>query len=215
MRLPHCAPGDPLSVTRPAQSAAPRARAGAGSARGTAPRQGRFSGNRRWPRWRGPQPVVERRLPGSGIRRFVGESAGRAEEGRVARPAAADPGHRRGRDRACVIVGTYLWLADLALPAASSRHVFLGVSGSRCFAGTRSTPTPGTRTRSRRTSSTGSTRWASSRGSAASSSRPSRSIETQDGQKVQTEKRDPARLRAREHGSRTTTPGRSSRTRRA
>jgi preprotein translocase SecE subunit len=70
------------------------------------------------------EPAVERRFPGSGFRRFVGESA--AELRKVEWP---------GQQQliqgvavvliACIIVGTYLWLADLAFKRLV-QNVFLG-----------------------------------------------------------------------------------------
>ena len=58
-----------------------------------------------------PEPVVERRLPGSGIRRFVGESA--AELKKVEWPGQSQV--IQGTVVvlvACVIVGIYLYLND-------------------------------------------------------------------------------------------------------
>jgi preprotein translocase SecE subunit len=76
------------------------------------------------PRVASVEPAGERRLPGSGVRRFVGESA--AELRKVEWP---------GQQQliqgvavvliACVIVGTYLWLADLAFKRLV-QNVFLG-----------------------------------------------------------------------------------------
>jgi preprotein translocase subunit SecE len=70
------------------------------------------------------EPAGERRLPGSGVRRFIGESS--AELRKVEWP---------GQQQliqgvavvliACVIVGTYLWLADLAFKRLV-QNVFLG-----------------------------------------------------------------------------------------
>jgi preprotein translocase SecE subunit len=70
------------------------------------------------------EPAGERRLPGSGLRRFVAESA--AELRKVEWP---------GQQQliqgvavvliACIIVGTYLWLADLAFKRLV-QNVFLG-----------------------------------------------------------------------------------------
>jgi preprotein translocase subunit SecE len=70
------------------------------------------------------EAVGERRLPGSGFRRFVGESA--AELRKVEWP---------GQQQliqgvavvliACIIVGTYLWVADLAFKRLV-QNVFLG-----------------------------------------------------------------------------------------
>jgi preprotein translocase SecE subunit len=70
------------------------------------------------------EPTAERRLPGSGVRRFIGESS--AELRKVEWP---------GQQQliqgvavvliACVIVGTYLWLADLAFKRLV-QNVFLG-----------------------------------------------------------------------------------------
>ena len=57
------------------------------------------------------EPVVERRLPGSGIRRFVGESA--AELKKVEWPGQQQLIQGTAVVLiACVIVGTYLWLND-------------------------------------------------------------------------------------------------------
>jgi preprotein translocase subunit SecE len=70
------------------------------------------------------EPVVERRLPGSGIRRFVGESAAELKK-------VEWPGQQQLIQGvavvviACIIVGTYLWLADLAFKRLV-QNVFLG-----------------------------------------------------------------------------------------
>ena len=70
------------------------------------------------------EPVVERRLPGSGFRRFVAESA--AELKKVEWPS--QPQLIQGVTVvliACIVVGTYLWLADLAFKRLV-QNVFLG-----------------------------------------------------------------------------------------
>jgi len=70
------------------------------------------------------EPVVERRLPGSGFRRFVGESA--AELKKVEWPS--QPQLIQGVTVvliACIVVGAYLWLADLAFKRLV-QNVFLG-----------------------------------------------------------------------------------------
>src|SRR2546430_17448778 len=74
------------------------------------------------------EPAVERRLPGSGIRRFVGESA--AELKKVEWPAQQQLIQGTAVVLiACIIVGTYLWLADLAFKRLVP-NVFLGEGGS-------------------------------------------------------------------------------------
>ena len=70
------------------------------------------------------EPVVERRLPGSGLRRFVAESA--AELKKVEWPS--QPQLIQGVTVvliACIVVGAYLWLADLAFKRLV-QNVFLG-----------------------------------------------------------------------------------------
>jgi preprotein translocase SecE subunit len=70
------------------------------------------------------EPVVERRLPGSGFRRFVSESAAELKK-------VEWPGQQQLIQGvavvmiACIIVGTYLWLADLAFKRLV-QNVFLG-----------------------------------------------------------------------------------------
>jgi len=59
------------------------------------------------------EPAVERRFPGSGFRRFVGESV--AELKKVEWPGQQQLIQGTAVVLiACIIVGTYLWLADLA-----------------------------------------------------------------------------------------------------
>ena len=59
------------------------------------------------------EPVVDRRLPGSGVRRFIGESI--AELKKVEWPTQQQLIQGTAVVLiACIIVGTYLWLADLA-----------------------------------------------------------------------------------------------------
>jgi preprotein translocase subunit SecE len=74
-----------------------------------------------------PEPAVvtgERRLPGSGFKRFVGESV--AELKKVEWPGQQQLIQGTAVVLiACVIVGTYLWLADLAFKRLV-QHVFLG-----------------------------------------------------------------------------------------
>jgi preprotein translocase subunit SecE len=66
----------------------------------------------------------ERRLPGSGFKRFVGESV--AELKKVEWPGQQQLIQGTAVVLiACVIVGTYLWLADLAFKRLV-QHVFLG-----------------------------------------------------------------------------------------
>jgi preprotein translocase subunit SecE len=66
----------------------------------------------------------ERRLPGSGFRRFVGESA--AELKKVEWPGQQQLIQGTAVVLiACVIVGAYLWVADLAFKRLV-QHVFLG-----------------------------------------------------------------------------------------
>jgi preprotein translocase subunit SecE len=66
----------------------------------------------------------ERRLPGSGFRRFVGESV--AELKKVEWPGQQQLIQGTAVVLiACIIVGTYLWLADLAFKRLV-QHVFLG-----------------------------------------------------------------------------------------
>ena len=70
------------------------------------------------------EPVVERRLPGSGFRRFVAESAAELKK-------VEWPGQQQLIQGvavvmiACIIVGAYLWLADLAFKRLV-QNVFLG-----------------------------------------------------------------------------------------
>jgi preprotein translocase SecE subunit len=70
------------------------------------------------------EPAVERRLPGSGLRRFIGESAAELKK-------VEWPGQQQLIQGvtvviiACVIVGTYLWLADLGFKRLV-QNVFLG-----------------------------------------------------------------------------------------
>ena len=70
------------------------------------------------------EPTVERRLPGSGIRRFIGESAAELKK-------VEWPGQQQLIQGvtvviiACVIVGAYLWLADLGFKRLV-QNVFLG-----------------------------------------------------------------------------------------
>jgi len=70
------------------------------------------------------EPAVERRLPGSGFRRFVGESAAELKK-------VEWPGQQQLIQGvtvvviACIIVGAYLWLADLAFKRLV-QNVFLG-----------------------------------------------------------------------------------------
>ena len=70
------------------------------------------------------EPAVERRLPGSGVRRFIGESAAELKK-------VEWPGQQQLIQGvtvviiACVIVGTYLWLADLGFKRLV-QNVFLG-----------------------------------------------------------------------------------------
>jgi preprotein translocase subunit SecE len=66
----------------------------------------------------------ERRLPGSGVRRFIGESA--AELRKVEWPGQQQLIQGTAVVLiACIIVGTYLWVADLAFKRLV-QHVFLG-----------------------------------------------------------------------------------------
>ena len=68
--------------------------------------------------------ATERGLPGSGFRRFVGEAV--AELKKVEWPG--QPQLIQGTVVvliACVIVGAYLWIADLAFKRLV-QHVFLG-----------------------------------------------------------------------------------------
>ena len=71
-----------------------------------------------------PATEVEQRLPGSGIHRFVGESAAELKK-------VEWPGQQQLIQGvavvliACVIVGAYLWLADLAFKRLV-QNVFLG-----------------------------------------------------------------------------------------
>jgi preprotein translocase SecE subunit len=71
-----------------------------------------------------PAVATERRLPGSGFRRFVGESAAELKK-------VEWPGQQQLIQGvavvliACAIVGTYLWLADLVFKRLV-QHVFLG-----------------------------------------------------------------------------------------
>jgi len=59
------------------------------------------------------EPAAERRFPGSGFRRFVGESV--AELKKVEWPGQQQLIQGTAVVLiACIIVGTYLWLADLA-----------------------------------------------------------------------------------------------------
>jgi preprotein translocase subunit SecE len=68
--------------------------------------------------------ATERQIPGSGFRRFVGESA--AELKKVEWPGQQQLIQGTAVVLiACVIVGTYLWLADLAFKRLV-QHVFLG-----------------------------------------------------------------------------------------
>src|SRR5258705_13619906 len=60
------------------------------------------------------EPVVDRRLPGSGVRRFIGESI--AELKKVEWPTQQQLIQGTAVVLvACIIVGTYLWLPRLAL----------------------------------------------------------------------------------------------------
>jgi preprotein translocase subunit SecE len=71
-----------------------------------------------------PAVATERHLPGSGFRRFVGESV--AELKKVEWPS--QPQLIQGVAVvliACAVVGTYLWLADLVFKRLV-QHVFLG-----------------------------------------------------------------------------------------
>ena len=71
-----------------------------------------------------PAAEVERRVPGSGVRRFIGESAAELKK-------VEWPGQQQLIQGvavvliACVIVGTYLWLSDLAFKRLV-QNVFLG-----------------------------------------------------------------------------------------
>jgi preprotein translocase subunit SecE len=71
-----------------------------------------------------PAAEVERRLPGSGVRRFVAESVAELKK-------VEWPGQQQLIQGvavvliACVIVGTYLWLSDLAFKRLV-QNVFLG-----------------------------------------------------------------------------------------
>ena len=68
--------------------------------------------------------ATERHIPGSGFRRFVGESV--AELKKVEWPS--QPQLIQGTAVvliACAVVGTYLWLADLVFKRLV-QHVFLG-----------------------------------------------------------------------------------------
>ena len=70
------------------------------------------------------EPVVDRRLPGSGVRRFIGESI--AELKKVEWPTQQQLIQGTAVVLiACIIVGTYLWLADLAFKRLV-QNVFLG-----------------------------------------------------------------------------------------
>jgi preprotein translocase subunit SecE len=70
------------------------------------------------------EPVAERHLPGSGVRRFVSESA--AELKKVEWPSQQQLIHGVAVVLiACIIVGTYLWVADLAFKRLV-QNVFLG-----------------------------------------------------------------------------------------
>ena len=71
-----------------------------------------------------PATAAERQVPGSGFRRFVGEAV--AELKKVEWPT--QPQLIQGVTVvliACVIVGTYLWLSDLAFRRLV-QNVFLG-----------------------------------------------------------------------------------------
>ena len=71
-----------------------------------------------------PATATERQVPGSGFRRFVGESAAELKK-------VEWPGQQQLIQGvavvliACVIVGTYLWLSDLAFKRLV-QNVFLG-----------------------------------------------------------------------------------------
>jgi preprotein translocase SecE subunit len=71
-----------------------------------------------------PEPAVERHFPGSGFRRFVGESVAELKK-------VEWPGQQQLVQGvavvliACIIVGTYLWVADLAFKRLV-QNVFLG-----------------------------------------------------------------------------------------
>jgi len=70
------------------------------------------------------EPVVDRRLPGSGVRRFIGESI--AELKKVEWPTQQQLIQGTAVVLiACIIVGTYLWVADLAFKRLV-QNVFLG-----------------------------------------------------------------------------------------
>jgi preprotein translocase subunit SecE len=70
------------------------------------------------------EPVVDRRLPGSGVRRFIAESI--AELKKVEWPTQQQLIQGTAVVLiACIIVGTYLWLADLAFKRLV-QNVFLG-----------------------------------------------------------------------------------------
>jgi preprotein translocase subunit SecE len=72
----------------------------------------------------GAEPVAERHLPGSGVRRFISESAAELKK-------VEWPGQQQLIQGvavvliACIIVGTYLWVADLAFKRLV-QNVFLG-----------------------------------------------------------------------------------------
>jgi preprotein translocase subunit SecE len=71
-----------------------------------------------------PATTTGRQLPGSGFRRFVGEASGELKK--VEWPT--QPQLIQGVTVvliACIIVGAYLWLADLAFHRLV-QHVFLG-----------------------------------------------------------------------------------------
>ena len=71
-----------------------------------------------------PAAEVERRLPGSGVRRFISESA--AELKKVEWPGQQQLIQGTAVVLvACVIVGAYLWVADLAFKRLV-QNVFLG-----------------------------------------------------------------------------------------
>ena len=144
---PHCCTGRPASADGPPDSpSAERDDAAQAPARerGRDQRRARRSrpqhGRRRPAR---PAASAAQR-PAASSR----ESLGRAQEGRVAGPAAGDPGHGRRHRSPASSSAPILCIADQVVHAVSSSNVLLALGGrANVPLVRRSTPTPGTRTR--------------------------------------------------------------------
>ena len=199
VRPSHRPPGDPVVARQPTRRSkdyqAPRALLGGrvGSRASAASRSGRSPRRRR-------RPVRSASARGgTPVRVGVGR---RAAEDRLARPAPARLGNSRRPDRDLRRRSLSLRGGRGVQPARARRAPPLATPTSiclRCSSGMSSTPTRGTRTRSRPISSTGSSRW--DEGSVPSRRRPDRAGHGDEGRAEGADREArAARVRAGQHG---------------